>query len=50
MWKIIGICFKTGKKVDVATADNESERRMILREEVNNYRRLFCVRICVATA
>ena len=50
MWKIIGICFKTGRKVEVATAENEAERLMILREEARNYRRLFSVRVCVAAA
>ena len=50
MWKIIGICLKTGKRVDVATAENEAERAMILSEERKNYRRLFSVRIAMAAA
>ena len=50
MWKIIGICLKTGKRVEVATAENPAEREMILREERKNYRRLFSVRIAMAKA
>lgn len=48
MWEITGICKKTGKRVDVATATNEEERRTILREEERNYSDLRAVRVRVA--
>jgi hypothetical protein len=37
MIRITGIDPATGKRVDVATADNETERDMILKEEARNY-------------
>lgn len=33
MWQIIAIIRDTGKRVLLATADNETERAMILRQE-----------------
>ena len=50
MWKIIGICLKTGKRVEVATAENDAERRLILQQERRNYRDLVSVRVCMAAA
>ena len=50
MWKIIGICLKTGKRVEVATAENDTERRLILQQEARNYRALVSVRVCMAAA
>jgi hypothetical protein len=37
MWRIIGVDKVTMKVVEVTTADNPAERRMILREERRNY-------------
>lgn len=45
MWKIIGICPATGKRVEIATAENPTEREMILSEEKKNSRRVYSVRI-----
>lgn len=50
MWKIIGICLKTGLRVEVATAENDAERRLILQQERRNYRDLVSVRIAMVTA
>ena len=50
MWKIIGICLKTGKWVEVATAENAAERRLILQQEARNYRALVSVRVCMVPA
>ncbi|HQT97781.1 MAG TPA: hypothetical protein PK416_07880 [Thermodesulfobacteriota bacterium] len=50
MWKIIGICLKTGRRVEVATAENDAERRLILQQEARNYRALVSVRVCLAAA
>ena len=50
MWKIIGICLKAGKRVEVATAENDAERRLILQQERRNYRDLVSVRVCMVAA
>ncbi len=47
MWKIIGICLKTGRRVEVATAENDAERRLILQQERRNYKDLVSVRIAM---
>jgi hypothetical protein len=43
MWIIVGEDRKTGKTVEVATADNETEKKMILQEEARNYKDLRAV-------
>ena len=37
MYRIIGTDKVTMRLVDVTTADNEAEKRMILRQEAKNY-------------
>ncbi len=37
MWRVIGVDRRTGKLVEVSTADNFAEKEMILREEARNY-------------
>lgn len=37
MWRIVGKDKKTGKVVEITVADNEAERKIILREEIHNY-------------
>jgi hypothetical protein len=49
MWRIIGVDKVTMKVVEVTTADNPAERRMILREERRNYDDLRAVPLRVAT-
>lgn len=50
MWEIFGIDLKTGKRVKVATAENNAERQLILQQERCNYRELVSVRVCMAAA
>jgi hypothetical protein len=37
MWRIVGVDKVTMKLVEVTTADNPAEKRIILREERHNY-------------
>ncbi len=37
MWRIVGIDRITKKLVEVTTADNPAEKRIILRQEARNY-------------
>ena len=37
MFRIVGVDKVTNRLVDVAIADNDAEKRMILREEHHNY-------------
>lgn len=37
MWRIIGDDKVTGELVEIATADNPAEKKMILRQEAGNY-------------
>jgi hypothetical protein len=47
MWEITGICKTTGKRVHLATADNPTERAMILDQErkEKKYEKVEAVRV-----
>ena len=45
MWRIVGVDKITKKTVDIATADNIAEKRIIMRQEYKNYDCLNAVRI-----
>lgn len=47
MWRIVGEDKTTGKTVEITTADNPTEKVMILREEARNYRNVRAVGMSV---